>query len=307
MSVTATATRAMVATSLPMDLIDDDPGNVRTSIGDVTELRRSMATDGLLQPIIVYRTDGDRYMAWAGHRRRKAARELGWTHIDAVIRDAPANNVTRIVLQLTENGQRKDLNYIEEAKAYRQLVDEGLTQQQVAERCGKTQTTVSTRLDLLAWLTDDEQAQVANKQLSLDRAKKIVYDRKADKHVGRADRGEARPAASGPVVPWFTRAHPLAGAAADRCLAANHSDQLRFGGACGQCWEAAIRRDERLHTPTQASSNATETERRLRCNRCELDGSARRQPCHAGGKTFAQHDYELIARPPAATAEEATT
>lgn len=287
----------MVATSLPMDLIDDDPGNVRTSIGDVSELRRSMATDGLLQPIIVYPTAAGRYMAWAGHRRRKAARELGWTHIDAVIRDAPADNVTRIVLQLTENGQRKDLNYIEEAKAYKQLVTEGLTQEQVADRCGKSAPTISTRLDLIEWLTEDEQTQVANKQLPLDRAKKIIYERKSDQQVGRSDRGEARPAAAGPVVPWFTRAHPLAAAAATRCLTAGHSELLRFGGACGQCWEAEVRRDERLHMPTSAGGSATDAERRMRCNRCEGDGTLRKQPCRVDGKTFAQHDYELLARP----------
>lgn len=300
--MSATTTRAMVATSLPMDLIDDDPGNVRTSIGDVSELRRSMATDGLLQPIIVYPTGSGRYMAWAGHRRRKAARELGWTHIDAVIRDAPADNITRIVLQLTENGQRKDLNYIEEAKAYRQLVDEGLTQQQVADRCGKNAATVSTRLDLLTWLTEDEQTLVANKQLSLDRAKQIVYDRKSDRQVGRSDRGEARPAATGITVPWFTRAHALAAGSGARCQEAGHSDLLRFGGACGQCWEAEIRRDERLHNPTTTGGGpATDTERRMRCARCEGDGTVRKQPCRAGGKTYAQHDYQLLARPREAT------
>lgn len=286
----------MHAVSLPMTLIDDDPSNVRTTVGDVTDLRRSMEADGLLQPIIVYPAGDGRFMAWAGHRRRKAARELGWTHIDAVIRTAPTDNATRIILQLIENGQRKDLNYIEEAKAYRQLLDEGLDQVTIAARCGKSQPTVSTRLDLLEWLTDEEQAQVANKQLSLDTAKKLIYNRKTDRKVGRSDIGEARPTV-GPTVPWFTRAHPLATPAGARCMAEGHDGLLRFGGACGSCWETEIRRDERLKHPTGSVAepgSRQDTESRMRCNRCEGDGSVRKQACRAAGKTYASHDYELI-------------
>jgi ParB family chromosome partitioning protein len=114
----------------------------------LAELEASLKASGLLQPITV-RRQGDAFELIAGERRLRAATNLGWTEISAIVRDF--DDRTMLVLALVENLQRSNLNAIEEARGYRKLIEEfRLTQQQVAEAVGKDRTTVTNLLRVLS-------------------------------------------------------------------------------------------------------------------------------------------------------------
>jgi ParB family chromosome partitioning protein len=114
----------------------------------LAELEASLAASGLLQPITVRRR-GDAYELIAGERRLRAATNIGWTEISAIIRDF--DDQTMLVLALVENLQRSNLNALEEARGYRKLIDDfKLTQQQVAEAVGKDRTTITNLLRVLS-------------------------------------------------------------------------------------------------------------------------------------------------------------
>ncbi len=108
----------------------------------------SIAEHGVIQPIVVRGSaDGD-YELIAGERRLRAARMAGLTEIPAVVRDSTSSEL--LELALVENVQRADLNPIEEASAYRELIDEfGLTHEAVARRVGKSRVAISNSLRLL--------------------------------------------------------------------------------------------------------------------------------------------------------------
>ncbi|MFW6084174.1 MAG: ParB/RepB/Spo0J family partition protein [Gemmatimonadota bacterium] len=114
----------------------------------IAELTASIRENGLLQPLVVRRIESG-YELVAGERRLRAIRELGWERAPAVLRDL--SDEAMLVLALVENLQRENLNPIEEASAFQQLIDGfGFTQMQVAERLGRDRSTVSNTLRLLA-------------------------------------------------------------------------------------------------------------------------------------------------------------
>jgi ParB family chromosome partitioning protein len=111
------------------------------------DLKRSLAANGLLQPVVVRETDGG-YELVAGERRWRAARELGWKRIPAVVRDV--DDRTLLTLALVENLQRASLSPIDEAVGYDRLVREfGLSQGDIAERVGRDRSTVANAIRLL--------------------------------------------------------------------------------------------------------------------------------------------------------------
>jgi ParB family transcriptional regulator, chromosome partitioning protein len=115
---------------------------------ELAELESSLRASGLLQPITVRRR-GDAYELIAGERRLRAATNIGWTDITAIVRDI--DDRTMLVLALVENLQRSNLNAVEEARGYRRLIEEfQLTQQQVADGVGKDRTTITNLLRLLS-------------------------------------------------------------------------------------------------------------------------------------------------------------
>jgi len=116
---------------------------------DLTELQESVKASGLLQPITVRRRPGrDGFELIAGERRLRAAKNLGWREIPAIIKEI--DDRTLLTLALVENLQRTDLNPIEEGEGYHQLTNQfGLTQQQIAETVGKDRTTIANMLRLL--------------------------------------------------------------------------------------------------------------------------------------------------------------
>ena len=113
------------------------------------ELKSSIKSKGVLQPIIVRPLGADRYEIIAGERRFRAVSELGLKEIPCLIKVATDTN--SLELALIENLQRDDLNPIEEARAYQQLIEEhGFTHQQISESVSKDRSTITNTLRLLS-------------------------------------------------------------------------------------------------------------------------------------------------------------
>ena len=133
-----------------VDEIKRNPFQPRQKINEqeLQELVSSIREKGVLQPLLVRQKDGG-YELVAGERRWLAAKQAGLDKVPALIIDVSDQEALEIAL--IENLQREDLNPIEEAAAYRKLIDEfGLTQAQIAERVGKDRSTIANRLRLLA-------------------------------------------------------------------------------------------------------------------------------------------------------------
>src|SRR4051812_6482363 len=148
-SASSPATGSSDLKKIPLSRIRPNPYQPRREFDskDLADLESSLRASGLLQPITVRRR-GEAYELIAGERRLRAATNLGWTEIPAIIRDF--DDQTLLVLALVENLQRADLNAIEEARGYQRLIAEfQLTQQQIAEAVGKDRSTVANLLRIL--------------------------------------------------------------------------------------------------------------------------------------------------------------
>src|SRR5258708_664028 len=134
---------------IDIDLIEPNPEQPRTRFAEsnLEELAQSIRANGVVQPIVVRRF-GARYQIVAGERRWRAAQRAELRRIPAVVKEVSDEKL--LELALVENIQRQELNPIEEAKAYRKLIDTiGLTQEMVAERVGKERSVITTSLRLL--------------------------------------------------------------------------------------------------------------------------------------------------------------
>lgn len=151
---------------VPLDEIARNPHQPRGQFDDagIAELAASIAEHGVLQPVIVRMTPGGRYELIAGERRVRAARVAGLPTVPAVVRDSTNNEL--LELALVENVQRADLNAIEEAQAYRDLIGQfGLTHEDVAQRVGKSRVAISNALRLLD-LAPETRAAIADGRIS---------------------------------------------------------------------------------------------------------------------------------------------
>ena len=136
---------------IPVDLLDTGSYQPRTHMDDqaLEELAGSIKAQGLIQPILVRATSGERYEILAGHRRWRASQLAGLERIPAVIKDV--SDEAALAVALIENIQREDLNPIEEALGLKRLMDEfGLTHQEVATSIGRSRTAVTNLLRLLS-------------------------------------------------------------------------------------------------------------------------------------------------------------
>jgi ParB family chromosome partitioning protein len=134
---------------LPISAISRNPYQPRETFAQsqIDELAASIAEHGVLQPILVTEIAGG-YQLIAGERRMRAAQQAGLERIPALVR--PADESAQLAWALIENLQRSDLNALEEAGAYRRLVDEfGLSHDDVASRVGKSRSAVANTLRLL--------------------------------------------------------------------------------------------------------------------------------------------------------------
>lgn len=153
--------------------IDPNPFQPRQHMeqAKIQELARSLAQDGLMQPLVVRRV-GSRFQLVAGERRWRAARLAGFKQVPAVVRDVPEERL--LELALIENIQREDLNSMEEAVAYKRMVSElGLSQEQVAEKVGKDRSTVANLLRLLR-LPDSIRKAIARNEISPGHARPLL-------------------------------------------------------------------------------------------------------------------------------------
>ena len=158
---------------LPIDLIVPNPRQPRAVFDEdaLAELVFSITEIGLLQPVVVRRA-GEGYELIAGERRLRACREAGLTSIPAIIRDTDDDAMLRDAL--LENLHRANLNPLEEAAAYQQLLsDFGCTQDELARRIGRSRPQVSNTLRLLK-LPPDVQRRVAAGVLSAGHARALL-------------------------------------------------------------------------------------------------------------------------------------
>jgi ParB family chromosome partitioning protein len=143
------ASTTPVPADIPIDRIERNPYQPRTvfEVDQLDQLRASIAAHGVLQPVLVTETlEG--YRLIAGERRVRAAQLAGLTRIPAIVRQAAGRE--QLELALVENLQRADLNAVEEAHAYRQLVDEfELSHDQIAARVGRARSTVANTIRIL--------------------------------------------------------------------------------------------------------------------------------------------------------------
>ncbi|HYJ89526.1 MAG TPA: ParB/RepB/Spo0J family partition protein, partial [Pyrinomonadaceae bacterium] len=149
LSAEGTATATEDAGEIPIDLIEPSPLQPRIVFDEakLAELARSITANGVVQPLLLRRR-GDRFELIAGERRWRAAQLAGLSKVPAVVRNVSDDKV--LELALIENIQREDLNPIEEARAYKKLIETiGLTQETVAERVGRDRSYVTNYLRLL--------------------------------------------------------------------------------------------------------------------------------------------------------------
>ncbi len=161
-------------TSLPLQKVEPNPRQPRR-VFDEEELQTladSIAEHGIVQPLAVRDEGNGYYMIIAGERRWRAARLAGLDEVPVVVLEADDRTVME--LALVENLQRQDLNPMEEAEGYRVLMEDyGLTQEQTAERVGKSRPAVANALRLLA-LPDEVRELVESGALSAGHARAIL-------------------------------------------------------------------------------------------------------------------------------------
>jgi ParB family chromosome partitioning protein len=161
------------ATEIPIAQVSPNPHQPRQAITEesLAELAASIREHGVIQPLVVTQA-GDEYQLIAGERRWRAAQLAGLVTVPAIIKETTPQQM--LELALVENVQRADLNPLEEASAYRQLMDEfGLTQEEVAERVGKSRTAVANTVRLLR-LPDDLKEALATGRISEGHARAIL-------------------------------------------------------------------------------------------------------------------------------------
>ncbi len=157
--IPTTEERESAVTQVSVSAITPNPMQPRTALDPeaLEELAASIREHGMIQPLIVTQQGPERYQLIAGERRWQASRMAGLAMVPVIVKEATPQQV--LELALVENIQRADLNPLEEAAAFRQLVDEfGLTQEQVADRVGKSRVAVTNTMRLLRLPVEVKQA-----------------------------------------------------------------------------------------------------------------------------------------------------
>lgn len=157
-----------------IDSIEANPYQPRTKFdeAELAELAASIKTYGLIQPVTVRPIENGKYQLISGERRFRAAKLAGLTDIPAFVRTV--DDARSIQMALVENIQRSDLNAIEIAVCYQQLIEEcHLSQEELSEKVGKDRSTVSNYLRLLK-LSTDVQIAVRDNLISMGHARALV-------------------------------------------------------------------------------------------------------------------------------------
>ena len=159
---------------IAIDLITANPFQPRTSFNEdsLTELAESIRQLGIIQPLTVRHKENGTYELIAGERRLRASKIAGLTHVPAYVREADVEAM--LEMAIVENIQRENLDPIEIALGYQRLIDEcGLTQEHVAEKVGKSRSTVTNILRLLK-LSPGVQALLRSGDVSVGHARSLL-------------------------------------------------------------------------------------------------------------------------------------
>ena len=168
---------------IPIDHIIPNRFQPRTVFDDekIEELARTIHTHGIIQPIVVREYEQDTFEIIAGERRWRAMKKLGWDLVPAIIKDF--NDTETASVALIENLQREELTPIEEAMAYGKLLElHQLTQEALAQRLGKGQSTVANKLRLLK-LPQDVQDALLNKAITERHARALIPLKNPEKQI----------------------------------------------------------------------------------------------------------------------------
>ena len=158
---------------LPVDRIRPNPHQPRQAMNEakLLELADSIKEHGVIQPIVVTQVDGE-YRIIAGERRWRASKLAGLTHVPVFVKETTPQQM--LELAIVENIQRADLNPLEEAQAYAQLMEEfGLTQEVVAQKVGKSRASVANTLRLLK-LPDELKDALAAEEITEGHARALL-------------------------------------------------------------------------------------------------------------------------------------
>ena len=164
--VSPTHSRSEEVVNVPIGNIVPNKYQPRTVFDDekIEELARTIHTHGVIQPIVIRQMDDEKYEIIAGERRFRAMTKLEWSEVPAIIRNLSDKETASIAL--IENLQREELTAIEEAVAYQKLLKlHELTQEALAQRLGKGQSTVANKLRLLK-LPEEVQEAIMKKEIS---------------------------------------------------------------------------------------------------------------------------------------------
>jgi ParB family transcriptional regulator, chromosome partitioning protein len=159
---------------VPVDLVGPNPKQPRSDFdpASIDALAASIEAVGLLQPIVV-RAHGETYVLVAGERRLRAVKQIGYPTIAAVVRDE-TDDSTNLTEALVENLQREDLNPLEEAAAFRELLEEyGMTHDVLASHVGRSRSAVTNTVRLLQ-LPTKVQAMLVARELSAGHARALL-------------------------------------------------------------------------------------------------------------------------------------
>lgn len=130
---------------IAVDLLDDSPTNPRQHYDGIEDLARTVATNGIIQPLVV-RPVGDRFEIGAGHRRKRAAIVANLAAVPCVVRELTDQQI--VEMQLVENVQRRDIEPLDEGRSYQRLIELGLSADDICDRVGKSRSWVYGRIKL---------------------------------------------------------------------------------------------------------------------------------------------------------------
>lgn len=156
---------------IDIDLIDARSDQPRKNFENIDELAESIKEYGLLNPIVVSKNNG-KYEIIAGERRYRASIQAGLKKIDAIVRDFDQKDID--ILSLVENIQREDLSALEEAEAYKKLMDDfSMTQEEIAKSMGKSRSYIANTIRLLK-LNQEETDALAARKISASQARTLL-------------------------------------------------------------------------------------------------------------------------------------
>lgn len=170
----ATPSRISADRMIPIEHVTRNPRNPRRSFdeGELQELASSIRQHGIVQPVVVRTLPSGSYEIIAGERRWRAAQLAGFAEIPVIVRDV--DDRTALELAIVENVQRSDLNPLEEALGYEQLIAEhGYTQNDLGEIIGKSRSHVANSLRLLK-LPDEVRTMLSSGTLSAGHARALI-------------------------------------------------------------------------------------------------------------------------------------